>query len=514
MTSEFLIIAEKLMEIELRPMRPKEIVDLAYKKKLFSDNIAGKTPHQTMKAKLSVHVRREGANSKFIRTSPGHFYLRRLLENSSNIFYAKPITPPPPNEHVLTFPVTWIDKMGRFQGIRTSWKNIFSKLMKSKLLKYMDRRDAELDDTKKQIITYVMITKGEKVLAFRRGNYNRAEEFLRGAHCIGFGGHVVTSDFNLFHKNDYGIHYSAARELVEELKLPEIDKQRIFNDKELKIVGLLNDDSSKNGQRHFAILFSYEVSDDQAWNTPIRNEKSITQLRWIDPNLSPQSLWDFEYWSQLCLLKFYQKGKITEPTYVIRRKRPFTLPNIIIVLGPLGSGKSETTHILKTEFAYQEINSGKVLANQLSLPPVSENTRESFQNVAFSFINSKNGTIKLADAIYKEISESSSDRILIEGIRQRKTLEILKELLKGKNIGVIFVHTPAHIAFDFYMQRSGKRKEIYDFLRVRSHPVEQEADGMISVADIVLYNWKGRNHYRLLINNLMRELGIKKRKSK
>ena len=41
--SEFLIVAQRLMETEKRAMSPRELVDLAQKHRLFSDNIAGKT---------------------------------------------------------------------------------------------------------------------------------------------------------------------------------------------------------------------------------------------------------------------------------------------------------------------------------------------------------------------------------------------------------------------------------------------------------------------------------------
>ena len=58
MKSEFLIVAKELMEAERRPMSPRELVDLGLKRQLFSDNVAGKTPYQTMKSKLSVHIRR------------------------------------------------------------------------------------------------------------------------------------------------------------------------------------------------------------------------------------------------------------------------------------------------------------------------------------------------------------------------------------------------------------------------------------------------------------------------
>ncbi len=509
MRSEFLVVARKLMEMERRPLSPKELVNLAIERKLFSDNIAGKTPHQTMKAKLSVHVRRKGENSIFIRTSPGHFYLRSLVEDSSKIYEAEPLRPSELKEYALVFPTKWLDDEGRFQGITRNWQPLTKRLFRAGVCEYIDRREAEFVENYKQILSYIMITRGRQVLAFKRGSFTRSEEFLRGAHCVGFGGHVTASDFNLFQKNDYGIGQSATRELAEEIKLPPKDFQRIFSGEDFKIVGLLNDDSSSNGERHFAFVFRYEVSKDPFWDKPQRNEKSITQLRWIDPMASSQSLWDFEYWSQLCLLNFYQKTEITKPTFIIRRRGSLKPHHILVVLGPVGSGKSETTSILKSAFGYVEINSGRILAKELKIQPVSEKNRESFQNGALKYISQTDGPFKLAQAIWNRVCTQPSDRILVEGIRQKQTLYELKQMAKPLPVGILFVHTPPNMAFSFYRKRAGTSVTIHDFLRVRRNPVESEVEGMIVLADVVLYNWSGQNYLRETIHKMMRDIGVK-----
>src|SRR5271170_4146592 len=103
MKSEFLIVAKRLMETEKKPLSPRHLVDLGHKRQLFSDNIAGKTPYQTMKSKLSVHIRRFGEASPFVRTGPGLFYLRALLSGGEAPFDARPIRPPKSREKVLAF---------------------------------------------------------------------------------------------------------------------------------------------------------------------------------------------------------------------------------------------------------------------------------------------------------------------------------------------------------------------------------------------------------------------------
>lgn len=498
------------MERERRPLRPRELVDLALKEGLFTHKIAGRTPHQTMKAKLSVHVRRLGAKSDFVRTAPGRFYLRRLLNEGSVLYEAPPLRPPPPNEEVLLYPTAWLDQQGmRFQGIMTAGADrLLQRLFDSGVMKYRDRRIAEETEDHKQIITYVMVTRGRKVLAYKRGQYSRAEDTLKGAHCIGFGGHVSMQDLSLFGQSTYGIFEAAARELKEELDLPLADILRLDRYEGLEIVGVLNDDASPNGQRHFAVLLRYDVSQDLWWQQPIRNEKSITQLRWLDPESSPQRLFEFEYWSQLCLLEYYQRAEITKPTYRIRHRSALRPPHLLVILGEVGSGKSATTTILRSGYSYSEINSGQVLANLLGIPSVTEDTRAEFQQRAWVFIKSDRGPEILAQAILAEATRIGGSRLLVDGIRQRETLQQLRRLAGTMRVGVLFVHTPFNVAFEFYQQRAGGTKSIYEFIQARGAPVEQEVGGLVTFADAVIYNWSGKAEYQKTMKKMMRELGV------
>ncbi|MBC7856787.1 MAG: winged helix-turn-helix domain-containing protein [Pirellulaceae bacterium] len=129
MASEFLSVARQVFERERRPLRAKQIVSLAIDHGLFSDKIAGKTPHQTMKSKLSVHIRRKGENSDFVRTAPGFFLLRSLLDIGAKSYAAKPITKSPSKESVLVFDKAWFPEDLRFQGISTSHKRLSRRLL-------------------------------------------------------------------------------------------------------------------------------------------------------------------------------------------------------------------------------------------------------------------------------------------------------------------------------------------------------------------------------------------------
>lgn len=499
------------MEKHRKPMSARQLVDLARDEKLFSDRLAGKTLHQTMKSKLSVHVRRKGAESLFVRTAPGLFYLRQLLGKDEEPYHAPPLRPPNPREDVLVFKASWLDHFNnRFQGIIHSWEPLAEKILDNKICQYIERLQAEQNEGYKQVLTYIMVTRGSQILAFRRGTFNRVEDYLRGSHCIGFGGHVAGADRNIFNATgDLGILSNAARELSEELNLPPEDMKGLRSFKGLKIVGLLNDDSSPAGRRHFAFILRYEVVDSPRWDKPMRGEKSITQLRWLDLDASTVQLREFEYWSQLCLREYFPRFVDAQPSYVIRRKMPFRTPHLLCVLGTIGSGKSEATRMLSDEFGYTEINSGKVLAGILGIPPVPDTERSVFQAEAWRFISKPNGPFLFALEIWNQVRNQNSPRILIDGIRQRATLDQLKELAKGRRIALLYVHTPPDVTYEFYKGRSGPEFSIHDFIQVCDSPVEREVRGMIGFSDVVLYNWTGQLEYQNAIRSFMHEVDRK-----
>lgn len=506
--SEFLIVAKRLMEIELRPMSPRELVDLGQARQLFSDKISGETPHQTMKSKLSVHIRRYGSRSPFVRTGPGRFYLRTLLDENRSPFDAKPIAPPKSREKVLVYETAALDKVTTWQGLKTTWKRHWKGITTRLKPVYLDRFYVEQDDRYTQLLTYVLVTRKDAILAYRRGTYNRVDKFLQGAGCVGFGGHVTETDLDLFNMDSMGIYECACRELMEELQLPDPDIERLRQREGLEIIGIINDDSSAVGRRHLAIVMRYETSEDAYWDRPERGEKAITQLRWISANDADRVwLWNFEYWSQLCLREVAPQLVLVRPAFRLIRRSPLKPPHLLIVLGPVGSGKTLATQVLKRDFAYEEINTGAVVADLLGLPPVPTTQRELFQERAWHFISAPGGPQLLARRIFDVAQQKNTARLLIDGIRQRATLDYLKHIASDERIGILFVHTPADQAFSFYANRIAQGATMSSFLSVRSAPVEAEVENLISCADAVLYNWTGKLQYSETIHALMAELG-------
>jgi predicted NUDIX family phosphoesterase len=503
MTSEFLDVAERTLMTAQRSMSPKEIVHYAMEQRWFSDKRAGRTPIQTMKSKLSVSIRKDGDRSTFVRTAPGRFSLRHLV-SADSVYEAAPHRPPPARELVLACATAEVKDLLP-QGIQRDVRKLLSRLQRPELGRVLMRLRAEQTDDHKQLLTYILVRRGNSVLAYKRGVYNRVEDMLKGAQCVGFGGHICPDDRDLLSPDVLGIFGCARRELREELLLPEPDLRRLDAGIGLSILGILNDDSSDVGRRHLAIVLQYEVSDDVAWDRPRRGEKSITQLRWLTVDAAVRC-WEFEYWSQMCLREFLPDLIQSAPAFVIRRTRPIQPPHLLCLVGEMASGKTEASHVLVTEFGYVEVNSGQVVADLIGMPPIPLTPRETFQPAAYEFISRPDGPDRLALEILHR-ARGAEQRLLVDGIRQRKTLLALRgHALPGERVGVLFVHTTADVAFALYRHREAQIP--FDaFIRLRSAPVEQEAASLIDLSDGVLYNWTGRRNYRQTVRALMRDLG-------
>lgn len=218
-------------------MRVREILELAYEEGYFADSIQGATPHKTMHARLSTDIVENGEQSNFIRTGPGVFFLKSLLNGDPSSdsmsqeiselglplalapYHARRREPPPPREKVLVVPRRLFARYCRFQGIRRDNGSLLGKLLVRDTCKYLPRLTAEeTNDYKQVVVTYVIIRNKNALLTFRRGVYSRVASFLRGSRCVGFGGHVVEDDFSMFSLSDMGVSASALRELYEEIE--------------------------------------------------------------------------------------------------------------------------------------------------------------------------------------------------------------------------------------------------------------------------------------------------------
>ena len=141
----------------------------------------------------------------------------------------------------VNLPDAWLVEKGFVQ------EEIFSLEKLLKVIEWYDRDLAEINEAIKQIIPYVIIKSsidGNIAYYQRKGSERR----IHGLHSVGVGGHVNPEDFIKGDSFDSFIRRSARRELFEEFKeISPIGK--------MKFIGVINEELTKVGRTHIALVF-------------------------------------------------------------------------------------------------------------------------------------------------------------------------------------------------------------------------------------------------------------------
>ena len=112
-----------------------------------------------------------------------------------------------------------------------------------------------------------------------------------------------------------------------------------------------------------------------------------------------------------------------------------------------GAGKSTIANGLESK-GYHIINMGNVIraeAMKRNLEPNSENLGKLMLE-----LREKNGQGAVAEIIRPEILESSSEIILIDGIRSNEEIDVLKT---AGTVKLLAIHASTHTRFDFLSKR-------------------------------------------------------------
>ncbi|AWT58919.1 MAG: hypothetical protein DF168_00091 [Candidatus Moanabacter tarae] len=189
-------------------------------------------------------------------------------------------------ERVLCFKRKLFDQLGEFQGICLDVERYLPVITSSNNLCYLNRSDAEVDRSFKQLIPYVLIFWGRKILRYRRGKKGQ-ESRLHGLYSIGIGGHISEDDHGLF-SSDQGYQEGMRRELMEEVAIGEVKDAA---------VGLINDDDTDVGAVHFGVVHVLTIPDPKV----ARGRDGITGLEFVSLDRAVSEISSYESWSQICI---------------------------------------------------------------------------------------------------------------------------------------------------------------------------------------------------------------------
>jgi predicted NUDIX family phosphoesterase len=194
----------------------------------------------------------------------------------------------PAEERVLCFERKLFEELGVFQGISLDVEKYLPVLTSSKNLTYKYRSQAENDPHFKQLIPYVLIVYGDRLLRYQRGKGGQ-ETRLRGLWSVGIGGHISDEDSDLFTKN-LGYLEGMRREVEEEVDLKEVSES---------VVAVINDDSTEVGRVHFGVVHVMQVENEDVAG----RRSGIVSPEFIPIADAVEDAASYESWSKFCLEK-------------------------------------------------------------------------------------------------------------------------------------------------------------------------------------------------------------------
>lgn len=474
------------------PMAVEAIVKQLIEQELFQGN--PETSVKSIHARINSDIKYKGHDSRFKRIKPRVYTLRdpTVIESFTKL-YQKRYSKHDKElglDRVLVFPRSILDNIGFFHGIRTDHENFFQELLHAPPSLFMHRPTAESSLEHKQIVSYVMIKHGNSILRFTRGRISSIGNYLFGEYSIGFGGHVQERDLNFFSLKDGDLGYreSVRRELIEEIGI-DVNGDSV---KSFRLLGVLNDESSELGIRHFAFIHQVDLGKKYFE----KREMSINKPQFVSIPQTGKDFEGYEYWSKLCLLTFY-RDQLSFKCHIQPRKnfRVKKHSKYILITGFIGSGKSEACALLEREFGFRLVRCSRILQEIVGCGPIEEIGRERLQEIGLDFINSQNGHYRLAKGIfnYMQNLEHSTNLFVLDGLRYRETLEEL-ELLLGSRITVIYIDNMIDNLYKYYRNREAEIS-FKDFLKVAHHEVEREIERFRLRADITVYNYGELDSY-------------------
>jgi len=204
-------------------------------------------------------------------------------------------------EKIFVFRRSAFERLGIFQGFNTDVDHYLPTILDPKNNSFMPRAQAETNPDFKQIIPYVVITDGTNVLHYIRGK-DAGEKRLVAKGSIGIGGHInEDQDHTLFafavNDKDHTLLAFGLKAFQNAVEREVCEELTIDGKFDAKPVGLINDDSTEVGRVHFGIVHVLFRTSEQVK----KNERVITQLKWLPLEVLKAKRGRMETWSQLCL---------------------------------------------------------------------------------------------------------------------------------------------------------------------------------------------------------------------
>ena len=174
---------------------------------------------------------------------------------------------------------------------------------------FMARPAAESDPSRKQIIPYVVLCRGNDVFATRRLNKG-GESRLHGQISLGIGGHINP-------ETDGGVKDVLYRGLWREVA----EEVNIMSSSALTARGMINDDTNDVGRVHLGMLFTLEVEGE----VTVRETEKLEGF-WIPRKELHSKLSEMETWSQFVVKSLFEKPAFSDVKALLSLEHTLAAP--------------------------------------------------------------------------------------------------------------------------------------------------------------------------------------------
>lgn len=283
-------------------MRPRSILSAALVTGLLPDHLYGETQHKTLHARLSEDIATHREESRFFRTSPGVFFLRRfqadlsIPESHRTEYLAPPRRKELKRDWVLSVRAPAMSgKSDECYEISLEKFNENFATGKYKYSPYSVIIDAPEIAA---VHSFVVVHKDQLVLSYRTGRFSPTSDPLFGQRSVGVGGAVIMGEHDFLYDSMYGIIGNGIAELGFAIGLPRRFAEAARYNNELQPLAVVVVPRSRRHPNTIYVVLAYRCPDDF---TPVKSALSINDLRWINPRNPGNSLESYDATSRLLL---------------------------------------------------------------------------------------------------------------------------------------------------------------------------------------------------------------------
>ncbi|SFQ14718.1 HB1, ASXL, restriction endonuclease HTH domain [Roseivivax halotolerans] len=298
--SSYLELAETVLRLERRPLSARALLRRAYEHDLVPTHLYGQTQEKTLQARLSEDILHQRERSRFFRNSPGRFFLREFLSDSSvPPEYRREMRARRRTRDLLRNSALGVSKEcveSLTDGSQMDPGATLEKLQDEHCYRYLNPR--EIDEEWALVWSIAVVRRRSKILTYRTGRYRDDRDSFAHKRSICFAGLVAEDDRTLFDWIGLGIVECALTAASTDLNVP-IDQQ---NDPDNLGSMFLHEFKSlfktyRKGRVELLALVEIIAPD---WFEPAGPRLSINDLGWMDP-CALNNISDFDPWSQVLL---------------------------------------------------------------------------------------------------------------------------------------------------------------------------------------------------------------------